>query len=204
MRKTTVIPGGVLPPPSVTRLSGACLTRGFAAPSRDGCALIGRGLLWTSSYAQEVPSGDRLGSGPQGPETMDLEGARRGRGDLNRAPVSLDTVWTPMTGRVSPVGAEHPLREPPWREPSRGLAQTAVETTVVLDGEATGLSTGPTNRQPGTARPGSRASVRAMFTSRNLGLRDCPRYDATMRSAVGNSSRPARHSLARLGRVRLQ
>src|SRR6266446_7408209 len=71
-----------------------------------------------------------------------------------------------LDGRQSPVGAEHALREPPWRQPSRGLAQTAVETTVVLDGEATGSPTGPTNRQPGTARPGSRDQARAPFSEK--------------------------------------
>jgi len=35
---------------------------------------------------------------------------------------------------------------------------------VVLDGEATALPGGPTNRQPGTARPGSRAQGRAPFS----------------------------------------
>src|SRR6266481_9051402 len=65
-----------------------------------------------------------------------------------------------LCGRGSPVGAEH------WRQPSRGPAQTAVETTVVLDGEATGSPTGPTTRQPGTARPGSRAHARAPFSEK--------------------------------------
>src|SRR5439155_318234 len=64
-------------------------------------------------------------------------------------------------GRLCLVGAEHALRERPWRYPSRGCAQTAVETTVGLDGEATAQPGGPTNRQPGTARPGSRAQARA-------------------------------------------
>src|SRR5467141_2654427 len=71
-----------------------------------------------------------------------------------------------LCGRGSPVGAEYALREPPWRQPSRGPAQTAVETTVVLDGEATGSPTGPTNRQPGTAGPGSRAHARAPFSEK--------------------------------------
>src|SRR5207253_5812736 len=62
-----------------------------------------------------------------------------------------------LHGGLSPRGAEHALRERPWRDPSRGPAQTAVETTVGLDGEATAQPGGPTNRRPGTARPGSRA-----------------------------------------------
>src|SRR2546430_10946913 len=75
-----------------------------------------------------------------------------------------------LHGGLSPRGAEHALRERPWREPSRGPAQTAVETTVGLDGEDTAQPGGPTNRRPGTARPGSRAEARAPF-SESPGLR---------------------------------
>src|SRR5213596_1700272 len=90
------MPGRRLAPsfgsPAVRR---CCLTRGFAAPSRDGCALIGRGLLslWGSSSARGVPS--RCSWRASLPQNLEIAGAR---GDVP-GPIGVSA----RTGRATPT-----------------------------------------------------------------------------------------------------
>src|SRR5205807_7001874 len=114
-------------------------------------------------------------AGPARGEPRPRPAARPGASLATRASKSAPGADTPpfragrradLHGRLSPGGAEHAFRERPWREPSRGPAQTAVDTTVGLDGEVTAQPDGPRNRHPGTARPGSRAHARAPFSER--------------------------------------
>ena len=89
------MPGRRLAPsfgsPAVRR---CCLTRGFAAPSHDGCALIGRGLsLWGSSSARGVPS--RRSCRAWVPQNLEIAGPR---GDV-RGPIGVSA----RTGRPTPA-----------------------------------------------------------------------------------------------------